>query len=302
MAGYNGFSMSNNAVEAYNNGLVPASKIKGMPAVLVTEWCEAGEWHHTSKHYNRTNFYDAATARMTFGLDPQNGDVPSDHVDDAKTWAEVGNKAAMAALVNHKASEKVDSSVTHKDCFVQWLEWSGSRNHPSCEECKIEGATVVVKGKTATINGYLTKRLDTNGFGFIPEYTKFQKEEAKQKKIMDKASAIRRREYERECVADGRKLPKSLQLSVKFEGRAWAALSNDGKRVVNVFQMDLDKADSKHRTHSFCDYRNECKAELAKAGVVMTGQIVKVKTSFYLIAKRGYETFDAGFQDALANQ
>ena len=34
MAGYAGFSMSNNAVAAYDSGLVPASKIPGVPAAL----------------------------------------------------------------------------------------------------------------------------------------------------------------------------------------------------------------------------------------------------------------------------
>jgi len=48
MAGYNGFSMSNNAVRAYNNGLVPASKVSGVPSALVKEYGRPVEYHHSS--------------------------------------------------------------------------------------------------------------------------------------------------------------------------------------------------------------------------------------------------------------
>jgi len=71
MAGYNGFSMSNNAVEAYNKGLLPLSKITASmlkDAGIKTKKSELKiltsngiikhtEWHHTSCHYNCTDFY-----------------------------------------------------------------------------------------------------------------------------------------------------------------------------------------------------------------------------------------------------
>ena len=60
MAGYNGFSISNNAVAAYDDGLVPASKVPGVPAVLIKAHCRPTKWHHSSKNYNRTNFYNPA--------------------------------------------------------------------------------------------------------------------------------------------------------------------------------------------------------------------------------------------------
>ncbi len=72
MAGYFGYSMSNNAMDAYNRGLLPLSKIRfsdikeaGLDISLkFFKWlCKenyitATEWHHTSKHYNITYFYD----------------------------------------------------------------------------------------------------------------------------------------------------------------------------------------------------------------------------------------------------
>lgn len=81
MAGYNGYSMSNNAVAAYADGEKPLSKWT-KPAILeaIFDSCEISEekadllrkmtvkelkdeflqmssWHHTSKFYNCTNFY-----------------------------------------------------------------------------------------------------------------------------------------------------------------------------------------------------------------------------------------------------
>lgn len=92
MAGYNGFSMSNNAVAAYADGEMPLSKwTKAAILEAIFENCEIAEekanllrkmiakelkgaflhlssWHHTSKFYNCTNFYSLdfeAVEKMT---------------------------------------------------------------------------------------------------------------------------------------------------------------------------------------------------------------------------------------------
>lgn len=81
MAGYFGYSMSNNAVEAYENGSKPFSKwtkadifeliedenlelncsidkLKKVPVKILKEIClKYSSWHHTSNHYNKTDFY-----------------------------------------------------------------------------------------------------------------------------------------------------------------------------------------------------------------------------------------------------
>lgn len=74
MAGYYNYSMSNNAVWAYENGEMPLSKwtkssildacgdkaemLKPLTvAELRAEILICSSWHHTSKHYNRTDFY-----------------------------------------------------------------------------------------------------------------------------------------------------------------------------------------------------------------------------------------------------
>lgn len=71
LSGYSGYSMSNNAVDAYNNGEMPISKWtkdiflkqcedEGINIDKITEYkkyLKKSSWHHTSKFYNATDFY-----------------------------------------------------------------------------------------------------------------------------------------------------------------------------------------------------------------------------------------------------
>jgi hypothetical protein len=69
MAGYNGYSKSNNAVEAEERGCYPltratavladASRITRAEARRILVAIGPVEWHHTSKMYNATKYYDA---------------------------------------------------------------------------------------------------------------------------------------------------------------------------------------------------------------------------------------------------
>lgn len=90
MAGYNGYSMSNNAVMAYSNGEKPLSKwtrsailtaiagmimdgdlpeeiiadVDGTKTATLKEFLVPTSWHHTSSHYNRTTFYMLSDDRI----------------------------------------------------------------------------------------------------------------------------------------------------------------------------------------------------------------------------------------------
>jgi len=90
MAGYSGYSMSNNALEAYDSGMMPLSKwtkkaiigqaifdgyseehiaqmAKMTHKKLLEDFIEdSGEWHHTSKFYNATEFYRLKEEEMAF--------------------------------------------------------------------------------------------------------------------------------------------------------------------------------------------------------------------------------------------
>ena len=70
MAGYDGYSMSNRARQAYSEGLLPASKMvtqlkkryprsfRGLTVAIFREVVGQGdEWHHTSVKYHQTEFY-----------------------------------------------------------------------------------------------------------------------------------------------------------------------------------------------------------------------------------------------------
>ena len=61
MAGYNGFSKSNNAVEAEAAGRKPASalaKALGCKTGAVRDLLGRSEWHHSSSYYNEVDYYD----------------------------------------------------------------------------------------------------------------------------------------------------------------------------------------------------------------------------------------------------
>ena len=72
MAGYNGYSKSNNAVRAEANGIYPLTqatkqiaKLAGITAKearAVLDELGPDEYHHTSKNYNCTNYYSVDTA------------------------------------------------------------------------------------------------------------------------------------------------------------------------------------------------------------------------------------------------
>jgi hypothetical protein len=155
MAGYSPkYSMSNNAIAAYEDGLRPASKIPGVPAVLIKKHCRPAEWHHSSKAYNRVNFYDPSVVRVIFGIEPH-----EDYEVDP---------AAVAALAEFKVGKQ--PVETHLNCRVEWIEWSGTLRRPKATNRAEEGCTVTVKNQTATIalpgGRTLTRRLDTRGFRF----------------------------------------------------------------------------------------------------------------------------------------
>jgi hypothetical protein len=69
-------NMSVNAVEAMSRGLLPATKIRGIPSRLIEYHCRWSEWHHVGKRADCVSFYDAAEVRERFGLegDPDEAD------------------------------------------------------------------------------------------------------------------------------------------------------------------------------------------------------------------------------------
>lgn len=170
MAGYKGFSMSNNAVAAYESGEKPISKwtkreilsmikslmnenecnflydeIKKMPLNLMKkELLIRTSWHHTSNHYNETDFYS----------------LDEDYILEL-TDEDIKNKIKDNKEFNKIVKEKNEKEEQWKCTF---LEWSGTRRHPKATEITEIG---VVKGIWFYRKNGSKKKTTANGFKFI---------------------------------------------------------------------------------------------------------------------------------------
>lgn len=168
MAGYNKFSMSNNAMAAYGCGEKPLSKwtktniffeikeqevklkctiekLKKLPVkVLKAECLCRSSWHHTSSYYNKTDFYALDINRIE-GL-------TDERIDEL--------------IAGHKETEKMESAPVEEKWQCAFLEWSGSRNHPKATEVIEQG---IVKGGWFYRSDGSKKKVTANGFRFIKQ-------------------------------------------------------------------------------------------------------------------------------------
>lgn len=171
-SGYSGYSMSNRAVEAYDNGEKPLSKwtkadmlevieayisgkdmafnmtsLKKAPKVVIAELVLIkSSWHHTSSYCNATEFY-------AINLDIL------DQLTDEKI------KKAVEA---HRKSLAEAPSVNRYKGTIQYLEWSGTRNHPKATKCELSDVNIEEKGCFYIVtddsgNILLKKKIGSNG-------------------------------------------------------------------------------------------------------------------------------------------
>lgn len=148
MAGYFGHSMSNNAVAAYREDLRPISKWNKTDltdTALDTDGCvfsreelqsctltalkryllECKEWHHTSKHFNQTDFY---------GIEEEN----------------VTDHEPLAKMQSFKPAKKQAPTKTRL-AKIYFEEWVGTRNNG---EYMTKQALAIIKGEWAyTLSG-----------------------------------------------------------------------------------------------------------------------------------------------------
>lgn len=167
MAGYDGYSMSNNAVAAYENGEKPLSKwskediidaiatairddeltlncsfeaLKKAPVKVLKTLCLSySSWHHTSSHYNRTDFYSLDIHKIA-----QLSDVI---IEDR-----------IIASAEQSPEEKEEAW----ECA--FLEWGGTRKHPKATEVVEKG---VIKGDWFYRADGTKKKTTANGFRCI---------------------------------------------------------------------------------------------------------------------------------------
>jgi hypothetical protein len=147
MAGYHEFSKSNNALQAESRGSFPASILARRLKVktgAIKDLMTSSEWHHTSCHYNMTDYYD--------------GDTALEIIDQLRAWKSPVAKEAL-----------------FENCSGVYLIWGGTRKHPVATETTFKGVTARLKGKWFTLNlpsGMVRKASTTRGFKLFDKHGK----------------------------------------------------------------------------------------------------------------------------------
>ena len=155
MAGYDNYSMSNNAVAAYQTGEKPKSKwtkkdiieelrdqsedlkvdikaLEKLPVLTLREIALVqSSWHHTSSHFNQTYFYMVDASR----------------IEEEDLKIEIKEQ-------------------TEKRVKAHYLEWSGTRNHPKVTDVEEWGT---IKGNWFYTDRGTKKSITARGFNILKE-------------------------------------------------------------------------------------------------------------------------------------
>lgn len=183
MSGYHGYSMSNNAVQAYEDGERPISKwkkediigsieemdgngeislqcslsaLKKLPEGALKEACLSySSWHHTGKYYNETEFYSLDEERI------------EDLTDERLKEIQAGYRKRQEELKKEKEQEE--------EWVCSFLEWTGTRNYPRAKEVTETG---IIKGKWFIRYDGSKKSIHARGFRKIRRTDEENREEA----------------------------------------------------------------------------------------------------------------------------
>lgn len=186
MAGYHGYSMSNNAIQAYNSGKRPWSRwtktliLEDVKALTIDahEECEEDKeeleslkkkfkvlskcstdilrkhllkytgWHHTSSRYNKTDFYEV----------------------DEDIFLTVREKDIQDWIEYAKIARKNKPVSVCRLGKITWLQWGGTRRHPSASVLSLSDVFILEKGAFYYVYDpkqanklILKKKIDSNG-------------------------------------------------------------------------------------------------------------------------------------------
>ena len=163
--GYDGYSMSNNARAAYESGEKPISKwtkVEILKAVreidpeaskllvgvrldvLRKKLLSNTSWHHTSMHYNKTDFYSidaGAVAELT--------------AETVAQWQAEAAPKAKAAGKSYRGD-------------INYIEWSGTRKHPKANKKTLTDVNIEERGSFYIVtddagNELIRKKIGSNG-------------------------------------------------------------------------------------------------------------------------------------------
>lgn len=163
MAGYSGISMSNNAVQAYDEGKKPVSRITKEDILkyginesitffrwFVKKYCLSSEWHHTSPKYNMTTFYDIKQCCDKF---------------NASDFEKIKNE--YRDLQKSKPQKEVDTAVYYAKVEYSISKYRGGRKYISAYAVICRGWAYV---KDDYNNKITKKRIDSQHFTIIDKH------------------------------------------------------------------------------------------------------------------------------------
>lgn len=227
-SGYSGYSMSNRAAEAYNNGEMPLSKwTKQALLAAVEEYAKENEirfslpllkkltadelrnrflyrssWHHTSEYANRTDFYSLDTELLSELTD-----------EDLKK------------IIEEKAPVKKEEPKTRKyRGEIRYIEWSGTRNHTKAEEKILNNIFIEEKGSFYIItddegNELLKKKIGSNG----TRVTDYEAEEKRKEQERIREEKYKKEQQERETRMRAGSSPAALEFYDSLGGKGEAS-------------------------------------------------------------------------------
>lgn len=162
-SGYSGYSMSNRAVDAYEDGEMPLSKWtkkmiisevvehehfteeelkKYHKNVLAEYFLFESSWHHTSKFCNATDFYSIDEDIAKEGSIKELEEIKKRYTPERKPKKEI---------------KKLEARKAH----ITYLEWGGTRVHPKATNVD---AYAVIIGNWAYLENGKKKSICSNGF------------------------------------------------------------------------------------------------------------------------------------------
>lgn len=270
-AGYYGYSMSNNAVDAYDAGMMPKSKwtkeaiLDGIKAeyekyipdevyavisklplgYLRNKFLERKEWHHTSSWYNKTDFYGIDSDFLDTDTSAE-GMIDFLKQDYAK-WKEEYDK--------ERAEKKAEKDSKGDFCYFKYLVWGGSRAHPRAYDEESYG---YVKGDWiyfADENGNLTGRKKgfySNGTEVIKYLEPGEKMPSKEEPVKKtKVNKPSKSAETRISVFDAG-VPRGSGLWYKFVTKNKGRFSDYDDSVELIDKGDYYVLDSKEHSSSYC--------------------------------------------------
>ncbi len=161
--GYDGYSKSNNAISAQQNDIYPltilAKKLKVKPQAIKT-LVQPSQWHHTSKYYNKTNYYDGHKLIILVNDNLKYTPDNWEDQDDYEQTLQLYNK-----LKNFKTQKKDNYKSFTAD--VQYNIYTGTPKNFKIKKYKFNDIVVDQKGQFYYFHinddQIIKKKKDSNG-------------------------------------------------------------------------------------------------------------------------------------------